>query len=95
MVAMLHSVRFLSVAQWSHFFFFCLWNGTGPRRSSIATTHISVDYNKQGRSLAGISLSLPRGSPPVLFHWLLPQKESHFLTAQLQFECLFQLVMDL
>lgn len=76
LVAMLHSMRFLSVAKMVSFFFSCPWNGTGPRRSSIANTHIFVDYNKQGRGLAGISLSLPRGSPSVLFHWLLPQKKS-------------------
>ena len=49
-------------------------------RSSTATTRIFVDHSRQGRNLAGASLSLSRVIPPVLFHHLLPLKGPPFLT---------------
>lgn len=39
-----------------------------------------MDHSRQGRNLAGASLSLSRVTPPVLFHHLLPPKGPQFLT---------------
>lgn len=61
-------------------FFISLWNAARTQRSSIATTRIFVDRSRQGRNLAGASLSLSRVIPPVLFHHLLPLKGPRFLT---------------
>lgn len=71
--------RVTFVAKWSHFFI-SLWNAARTQRSSIATTRIFVDRSRQGRNLAGASLSLSRVIPPVLFHHLLPLKGRWFLT---------------
>lgn len=61
-------------------FFISLWNAARTQRSSTATTRIFVDRSRQGRNLAGASLSLSRVIPPVLFHQLLPLKGPQFLT---------------
>lgn len=61
-------------------FFISLWNAARTQRSSIATTRIFADRSRQGRNLAGASLSLSRVIPPVLFHHLLPLKGPRFLT---------------
>ena len=61
-------------------FFISLWNAARTQRSSVATTCIFVDRSRQGRNLAGASLSLSRVIPPVLFNHLLPLKGPWFLT---------------
>lgn len=61
-------------------FFISLWNAARTQRRSTAATRIFVDRSRQGRNLAGASLSLSRVIPPVLFHQLLPLKGPQFLT---------------